>query len=1726
MRHSSPHFSIPVWVVSILATLLLLPVSMLSAETTSGCENPETLETQPLVAVAQHWDAVILPSGAFVFNEETEFLNEAGDPVELGVFEPGDLVVATVCREERPTETPTPEAKPNLPVMGMLLVLQQAANTSVTPTPTPAPSPTPISATITGEIIELVNDGCLRLRPMQLEEPDEEESTESSTERQGLLVCTTSNTVIQAEDGTALTYDDLAAGNLIEVVLDISIAAPQQFAQQITVLEQDPPEPFEIEGTIEAIRPNSTNTGGHIRVMGTLITIYLNDTVITDKDDVPLVFADLMVGQRVAVTGEQDPYSFNVKATKVVVLEQEPQIIVIEGEIEELLPLDTTVCGMLRVDGILLMLSGDSQLLDAEGNRIHLSSLHVGDIARVEAIDNGMDCGLLVLKLQVVISNPPLNTITGVIAEINDADQCFILVPTWNQPNDEEVGEENKPNNRFRVCTTSETTYVDAEGNSITFADLAVENAVEVTLTPDTTSSSWTAVHVVVLPPPAPPAERITGLISEIDTTNNTIVVTPESAEKVIASITLVVNNETQIIDIRGDQLTLDELQVGDEVTAVYETGTDPTTFIAKKIVKLNVPQDPIVVEGEIKSIRSIEDSSDILSMVVENVHFLINSETNIHDTENNPVAATELKRGDRVEAIGLFEFDEKSNALVAIEITLLEAAAPPMTELKGTISEIDATNGCFEMNNELSPLAVQFNVCTNNETVIKTKDGDILAFADLEQGDRVHVVGAADTTTNAVMAKEITVLVNETPTEEITGPIREIAASENDFDLGYLLIHNNRIAVNVNTVITDKEGNELPFDALRLGQIVKVTLATDKENNVTLIAKEVVVLEEFEVVPVDFEGIIEAINSENQILVVKGTRVQINDATVILGIDGEALTIDGLEKGTFVHVNGLRNRFNHKVTALVIQVLEDPVVGPEVEIKGIISEIDLDNSQLVVNGRPVFVDENTVILNRNNQLVTLEELSVGMLVEVEGTPIPSFAPPSPIQATKIEVEKNPHRLNFQARGELTAIDADLWTVGEAQFLVVEDTNFHSADGTELTAEDFEVSDKIMVNGYKVPGETPVANSAVLTLFEEPEDVCRPNVAFSGPVEIIDTENSFLVVEGKSVLVMEYTQLIRQGEGPIALEDIAVGELAVVKAEGDANATEVTGCVILIQKEVSPPTPQEHRIVGAIDSITSDTMTLVVRDTTVQVTDETKIVARRDGELTFEDLAVGQMVDVKGRLNENEVLVAAHIRVQEENVNPRPLRPIVGLIQAIDLPTSMTVANKSVLLTDETIFQGLGDEALDPATLQVGEAVIVLLDNEASDAETDPPILVAKKVKLIANVIEAIDLALAQITVDGTPIAVVDETTIVDFPREPITLEDLSVGDLVKVRLFDTEPFPREASHIIRIAAPDLSERIGNMGEIIHGRDRGRPTITSTDPENSFGYISMPLEMAAADANTLYELKMNVATTETDPDKIPAFRARVNMANYEKASSLVVNSRGSYAYAPTQEGRDYGLLFMPPAELEVENESEAFFFASLDLLSFEPRFGRDVTLILNSLDVQPIAADRINSVQTLLLDEFVAGTDGWTFGSGGDMDLPRHGTESGTLSMGPVSNNCFGFWMKDTGITVKPGTVYRARFLISTNIDAAEQVPTFRLRLNTSNYELAATATIEPTGNALETLQPEARLYDIYLIIPEIDPGTDTILASLDLMGFRSETDLDSVITLEQFLLEEVEVTD
>ncbi len=151
--------------------------------------------------------------------------------------------------------------------------------------------------------------------------------------------------------------------------------------------------------------------------------------------------------------------------------------------------------------------------------------------------------------------------------------------------------------------------------------------------------------------------------------------------------------------------------------------------------------------------------------------------------------------------------------------------------------------------------------------------------------------------------------------------------------------------------------------------------------------------------------------------------------------------------------------------------------------------------------------------------------------------------------------------------------------------------------------------------------------------------------------------------------------------------------------------------------------------------------------------------------------------------------------------------------------------------------------------------------------------------------------------------------------------------------------------------------------------------------------------------------------------------------------------------------------------------------------------------------------------------DFAMSQEEWTSGSAIVFSEPQFIFEPGRLKLVSQNNtNTFGFWNSpENAIPVTKGYLYRARFIVSTDVALPELVPQIRLRVNSSNFQQADCLIIDSNGDGGASPTPEGTSYDLYFVPPA---NEQFCMLAFDLVNFTSNDAPDAELALDSVLID------
>ncbi len=254
---------------------------------------------------------------------------------------------------------------------------------------------------------------------------------------------------------------------------------------------------------------------------------------------------------------------------------------------------------------------------------------------------------------------------------------------------------------------------------------------------------------------------------------------------------------------------------------------------------------------------------------------------------------------------------------------------------------------------------------------------------------------------------------------------------------------------------------------------------------------------------------------------------------------------------------------------------------------------------------------------------------------------------------------------------------------------------------------------------------------------------------------------------------MDANTEIRGDHGtPLTFSDLQVGDRVEVHAVRQPDSSWLATRIEVEDDEDDDDIEVEGRIqaLGVND-------TVVVNNILFRVDSTTEIRGPHGTDLTFSDLMVGDLVEVRADLQPDSTWLATRIEVEEEDEDFR----IQGRVQNVT-PPHITVDSLTFLVNGATRIRGPHGLELVLTDLLVGDLV------EVRAAIRPDSTLLAIRIELedehpdTTIVGRITDIGVHQLSVDSLTFLVNAATRIRDMDENPLTLADLQVGDSVEVR--------------------------------------------------------------------------------------------------------------------------------------------------------------------------------------------------------------------------------------------------------------------------------------------------------------------------------------------------------
>ncbi len=422
------------------------------------------------------------------------------------------------------------------------------------------------------------------------------------------------------------------------------------------------------------------------------------------------------------------------------------------------------------------------------------------------------------------------------------------------------------------------------------------------------------------------------------------------------------------------------------------------------------------------------------------------------------------------------------------------------------------------------------------------------------------------------------------------------------------------------------------------------------------------------------------------------------------------------------------------------------------------------------ISGTTFFVDNRTIITESGIVLpfsALMNDWKVSVLAERRND--------NRLWAVAIIVLERSSEFDVETKGIIASIQGNVVIVNNIRFLAQNTTEIFDRNGNLITLAGLKVGMEVEAKGTRMTNGDVLAERIAIV-----DDIIGGDeIEFTGAITAIVVDSSsglklFVAVEGTLFEANHQTIILGFNNEPISFFNLRVGELVEIK--GLTRSATLPPLAVRIER-------QDHNggndlefqgvILAIQDSI------LIVNQFLVQVAPTTIILDNNNNFIPLSALRTGLLVEVHANFAPNGVLIAARIKVEDDDNDEIEVK---GFIDALT-EHSLTVLGITFGVNDSTVVLDDDNRRISFASLRVGMLVEVRGERLLNGS------ILATNIKVedfgddeieLRGLITAIGGDSLQVS--GVTFFVTDSTVITDRNGLVIPFNQLAVGMIVEIR--------------------------------------------------------------------------------------------------------------------------------------------------------------------------------------------------------------------------------------------------------------------------------------------------------------------------------------------------------
>ncbi len=486
------------------------------------------------------------------------------------------------------------------------------------------------------------------------------------------------------------------------------------------------------------------------------------------------------------------------------------------------------------------------------------------------------------------------------------------------------------------------------------------------------------------------------------------------------------------------------------------------------------------------------------------------------------------------------------------------------------------------------------------------------------------------------------------------------------------IIVDGIRFLVTGATEVLDDANNPISLADLLIGQLVEIQ--GDRLRDNSLVAIKIKVEDNF---PdnngddeLEFTGVVDSLGVE--LIVVTGIAFQVDSNTLVLDDNNMPIGFADLFVGQIVQIRG-DLQSDGAWLASHIKVEDDIRGNDEIELTGNVDAID--SLSITVNGTTFTVDQNTVVLDNNNDPIDFAALVLGQLVEIKGFRQGDGS----VLAVRIKIEDG-NDDEVELTGEIESIDGNRLVVAGLTFFVGDATLILDNDNQPIALIDLSIGLIVEIRADVQPDGSLLASHIKI------EDRLEDEVEVRGLADSVS--DSTVVVLGRAFMVVASTAVFDNNNNPIDFSAITAGAVVEVKANLQPG-----GLLVAQRIELEDNEPLRVRVQGPVNSVGADTLNIA--GIYLLLSNDTEVIDPDGNAAMLSDLAAGQSVDAEAQGQASGLPIVTRISIKK-------VASVTGSITGVT-DNSLELAGTTIILNEKTTVIGFQHEALPLASLVAGQ---------------------------------------------------------------------------------------------------------------------------------------------------------------------------------------------------------------------------------------------------------------------------------------------------------------------------------------------------------------------------------------------------------------------------------------